>query len=106
MATTSLIVLFNLKPGVSETDYEQFAKTLDIPTVKGLQSVEDFRLYKSFGIFGSDAPPPYRYFEIIDFGTVETLVADMGNEPKMAAIPAKFQEFTDNPIFILTNQIA
>lgn len=102
---TTLIVLFNLKAGVSEADYEAFAKTLDIPTVSGLKSVSDFKVYKSYGIFGSDATPPYRYFELINFSTVDELVGDMGAEPKMADIPAKFAEMADNPMFILTKSI-
>ena len=102
---TTLIVLFNLKAGVSETDYEAFAKTLDIPTVTSLKSVSEFKVYKSLGLFGSDAKPPYQYFEVIHFSSVDELVGDMDNEPKMAEIPAKFAEMADNPIFILTNEI-
>jgi len=102
---TTLIVLFNLKAGISEADYEAFAKTLDIPTVKHLKSVSEFKVYKSLGLFGSDATPPYRYFELIEFSSVDELVGDMGAEPKMAEIPAKFAEMADNPIFILTKEI-
>ncbi len=102
---TTLIVLFNLKAGVSEADYEAFAKTLDIPTVTSLKSVSEFKVYKSLGLFGSDATPPYQYFEVIHFSTVDDLVGDMGNEPKMTDIPAKFAEMADNPVFILTKSI-
>ncbi|MCU0467586.1 MAG: hypothetical protein MUF58_03220 [Arcicella sp.] len=101
----TLIVLFNLKEGVSADDYEQFAKELDIPTVKGLKSVSDFQVFKSQGIFGSDAKPPYQYVEVIHFESIENLVSDMGKEPKMAEIPAKFQELADNPIFIVSENI-
>jgi hypothetical protein len=101
----TLIVLFNLKAGVSAADYEAFAKELDIPTVKRLKSVHDFKVFKSEGIFGSDATPPYQYVEVIHFDSVDALVGDMGNEPKMAEIPAKFQELADNPLFIISNDI-
>ncbi len=101
----SLIVLFNLKEGVSTADYEAFAKELDIPTVKSLKSVSEFQVFRSLGIFGSDAIPPYQYVEIIHFESIENLVSDMGQEPKMAEIPAKFQELADNPIFIVSELI-
>ena len=101
----SLIVLFNLKEGVSADDYEAFAKELDIPTVKSLKSVSEFQVFKSEGLFGSEAAPPYKYVEIIHFDSIENLVSDMGNEPKMAEIPAKFQEFADNPVFIVSELI-
>ena len=102
----TLIVLFNLKEGVTNADYEAFALSLDIPTVKGLKSVHDFKVFKSESIFGSDAKPPYQYVEVIHFDNVESLVGDMGAEPKMADIPAKFQELADNPIFIISDDIA
>ena len=101
----TLIVLFNLKEGVSAADYETFAKDLDIPTVKSLQSVSEFQVFKSLGIFGSDATPPYQYVEMIHFDSIENLVSDMGKEPKMSEIPAKFQEMADNPIFIVSEAI-
>ena len=101
----SLIVLFNLKEGVLASDYEAFAKDLDIPTVKSLKSVSEFQVFKSQGIFGSNAIPPYQYVEIIHFDSTENLISDMGEEPKMAEIPAKFQGFTDNPIFIVSESI-
>ena len=101
----TLIVLFNLKEGVSAADYEAFAKDLDIPTVKSLQSVSEFQVFKSLGIFGSDATPPYQYVEMIHFDSIENLVSDMGKEPKMSEIPAKFQELADNPIFIVSETI-
>lgn len=101
----SLIVLFNLKEGVSTTDYEAFAKELDIPTVKSLKSVSEFQVFKSEGIFGSETTPPYQYVEIIHFDSIENLISDMSNEPKMAEIPAKFQEFADNPVFIVSELI-
>jgi REDY-like protein HapK len=101
----SLIVLFNLKTGISASDYEAFAKELDIPTVKNLKSVSDFQVFKSQGIFGSEAIPPYQYVEVIHFDSIENLVSDMSKEPKMAEIPAKFQEFAENPIFIVSENI-
>ena len=101
----TLIVLFNLKEGVSAADYEAFAKELDIPTVKSLQSVSEFQVFKSLGIFGSDATPPYQYVEMIHLDSIENLVSDMGKEPKMSEIPARFQELADNPIFIVSEVI-
>ena len=80
-------------------------KELDIPTVKSLQSVSEFQVFKSLGIFGSDATPPYQYVEMIHFDSIENLVSDISKEPKMLEIPAKFQEMADNPIFIVSETI-
>lgn len=102
----TMIVLFNLKPGQSEADYEKWASEVDIPTVKGLKSVQDFKVFRSEGLFGSDAKPPYRYVEVLLVTSAEGLGADVGNSPAMADIIAKFGEIADAPAFMVTEQIA
>ena len=36
----TLIVMFDLKPGQSVEEYEEFAKTIDVPGVKRMNSVD------------------------------------------------------------------
>lgn len=91
----ALIVLFNLKPGVSEADYEAFARDLDVPTVKGLRSVSEFQVFRMSGVMGSDGASPYRYVEVIDFSSMDDLGADIGGSPAMVEITAKFGELAD-----------
>ncbi len=102
----TMIVLFNLKPGQSEADYETWAKEVDIPTVTGLKSVQDFKVYRSEGLFGSDAKAPFRYVEVLQVTSAEDLGADVGNSPAMADIVAKFGEIAESPTFMVTEQIA
>ena len=102
----ALIVLFNLRPGVTEADYEAFARDLDVPTVKGLRSVSEFRVFRLDGVMGTENAAPYRYVEVIDFESMDALEADMGATPAMAEIQAKFGELADNPIFMLGGNIA
>ena len=67
MKEKTLIVLFNLKDGVNEKDYEDWAKEVDIPIAGSLKSVKDFKLYRAEGLFGSDQAPPYKYIEILEY---------------------------------------
>lgn len=101
----ALVVLFNLKPGVTEADYEAFACNLDIPTVKGLRSVSEFRVFRLDSVMGSENAAPYRYVEVIDFESMDALGADMVATPAMAEIQAKFGKLADNPIFMLGGTI-
>lgn len=98
---TALIVLFNLKPGVTEADYEAFARDLDVPTVKGLRSVSEFRVFRLDGVMGTENAAPYRYVEVIDFESMEALGADMAATAAMSGIQAKFAELAENPVFML-----
>ena len=102
--STKIVALFNLKPGVSVADYEAWAKTKDIPTVNGLQSVDEFAVFKSTGLLGSDDKPPYAYIETIDVNDMETFGGEVSTET-MQKVAGEFQEFADNPMFIITQSI-
>lgn len=99
-----IIVLFNLKPDIDPATYENWARTTDIPGVNGLPSVSDFQVHRATGILGSDAPPPYAYFEVIDITDMEAFGADASSEA-VQKVAAQFQQFADNPQFILTETL-
>ncbi|WP_439486651.1 REDY-like protein HapK [Blastomonas fulva] len=99
-----IIVLFNLKPGVSVSDYEDWARTRDIPGVNALSSVSSFTVHRATGLFGSDAASPYAYIEIIDIAAMDPFIADIST-PEFQAMAAPFQYYADNPQFILTEDL-
>jgi REDY-like protein HapK len=99
-----IIVLFNLKPGVDIAAYEAWAKGVDIPGVNALGSVDHFTTHRATGLFGSDAPSPYQYIEVIDIKGMDGFIADISSEAFQAAA-APFRDFADNPLFILTENL-
>ena len=99
-----IICLFNLKPGANRDDYEAWARGTDIPGVNQLSSVYDFTVHRATGLFGSDAKPPYDYVEVIDITSFDHFVADV-SDSAFQAVAAGFGQFTDNPIFILTEDL-
>lgn len=99
-----IIVLFNLKPGVDPAEYETFAREMDIPGVNALGSVYDFTVHRATGLFGSDAPAPYQYVEVIDITGLDHFIADVSTEA-VQAVAARFGEYADNPQFILTEAV-
>lgn len=102
---TTLIVLFNLREGVNASDYEKWAQTTDVPTVKGLKSIHDFKVYRSGSLLGADAKPPYQYFELIEVKDMETFGQEVSS-PTVQKVAGEFQQFADNPLFIFTEQCA
>lgn len=101
----TLVVLFNLKAGVTPTDYEQWATTTDLPTVRGLSSVGAFEIYRAEGVLGSEAPSPYAYIELIDVHTLEALFGDIGT-PVMQKVAAEFQMLAHEPLFLITERFS
>jgi hypothetical protein len=99
-----IVVLFNLKPGASREDYENWARSTDIPNVNALPSVSSFSVLRTTGLLGSDATAPYEYVELLDVGDMEQLGSDISTET-MQRIAAEFQDFADGPAFMLTESL-
>lgn len=102
--STKIVALFNLKPGISVSDYENWARTKDIPTVNGLKSVDAFAVFRSAGLLGTDAPPPYQYIEIIDVNDMGVFGSEVSTET-MQAIAGEFQAMAADLSFILTDKL-
>ncbi|MFT4256946.1 MAG: hypothetical protein QM599_08330 [Pseudoxanthomonas sp.] len=101
----TIIVLFNLKPGVSRAEYEAWARASDLPVVNGLASVEKFEVLKASGLLIGDGPSPYEYVEIIRVPDMAAFAADLA-DPAAQAGAAQFQQkYADNPLFILTSAL-
>ncbi len=101
----ALIVLFNLKDEASKEAYEKWAQTTDVPTVKGLVSVDNFKVYRLGNIMGTEEKSPYQYCEVIEVNDMAKLGEEVSTD-HMQKIAAEFQEFTDNPTFIVSEQFA
>ena len=100
--STRIIVLFNLKPGVSTADYEAWAQARDLPTVRALPSIAGFDVFKSTGTLAGDKPP-YDYIEVIDVADMDRFGIDAAADP-MPAIAAEFGALADAS-FILTEKL-
>ena len=99
-----ILALFNLKPDVSVSDYENWAKTVDIPTVNGLGSIEKFEVFKTTGLLFSEDTPPYQYFETIDILDMDKFGEEAGSET-MQKIAAAFQEMAADLVFMTTEKL-
>lgn len=99
-----IVCLFNLKPGANRDTYEAWARGTDIPGVNALGSVAGFTVHRATGLFGSDARPPYEYIEIIDIHAMDDFVTDVG-DPEFQKVASAFGQFTDDPTFILTEDL-
>jgi hypothetical protein len=99
-----LIALFNLKPGIDRAAYEAWARSTDLPTVNALPSIDNFEVFRTTGVLGSDAAPPYAYIEILDVADMQRFGADCASDA-MTRIAAAFQEMAD-VTFLTTEQLA
>lgn len=98
-----IVVLFNLKAGVSVADYEKFARETDLPIVNALPSVDKFEVLKASGLLGG-GESPYRYLEILEVNDMAQLGTDVSSET-MQQVAATFRSMADHPLFIVTDAL-
>ena len=101
----ALVILFNLKDGVSEADYEAWAKSADLPIVRGHKGVDGFDLYRANTLFRTDNAAPYRYIEVIDINDLDQFNEDVALEVQKP-ISQKFGEIADRPVVMLCDKIS
>lgn len=101
---STLVVLFNLKADTDPAAYEQWARQTDLPVAGSLPSVDFFRLYKSQSVLMSEQAAPYQYIEVIQVNDMAQFGQDVASAT-MQRVATEFQQFADNPVFILTEQI-
>ena len=100
---TTVVVLFNLKPGINVADYEKFAREMDLPEVNKLPSVESFEVLKATGLMSGGASP-YQYIELLKLNNLEQLGRDV-QSAIMQKVVSTFQSMADNPLFITTSTL-
>jgi hypothetical protein len=99
-----IIVLFNLKPGVSVESYEKWARETDIPGVRALKSVEAYHVQRATGILGTGEAAPYAYIEIIEIGDTALFGEEVAG-PVVQALAADMRNYADDPVFITSESL-
>ncbi len=98
-----LLVFFKLQDGADVAAYEAWAREVDIPTVRALDSVDGFTVHKCVEALG-EAAIPHDYMEIIDVNDVDRFYEEIGTEA-MQAVAGQFQQYADNPVFVWTDPV-
>jgi hypothetical protein len=99
-----MITLFNLKKGVDPAEYEKWAREVDVPVVRSLESVKSMRLNRVVGTLdGSD--PPYQYMELIEITDFDKLGQEAQSEA-IGKVAAEFQSrFAADLVFLFEEQV-
>jgi hypothetical protein len=104
VAKTHIVVLFNLKADADAAAYEEWARTTDLPIVRGLSSVDSFQAMKMQGLLGGDGQPPYQYAEHIVVNDMSRFGEEVASDT-MRKVAGEFRQFADAPIFMLAESL-
>ncbi|MGC6329200.1 REDY-like protein HapK [Rhizorhabdus sp. FW153] len=98
-----IFAMFNLKSGVSDEEYLAWARSTDIPTVNALPSIASFRVFRTTGVLGSDAKPPFGYIEVLDVADMVQFEKDISTAA-MAEVAAAFNGMVE-VTFLTTEEV-
>ena len=100
----TIIVFFNLKEGVQESEYLQWATDVDLVEVNKLNSVSSFDVLKGINVIGEKTASPWDFFEIIKVSSEAAFLEDIQTDT-MAKVIEQFQLFAKEGTFISTQDI-
>lgn len=101
----NLVIMYTLKEGVTPADFEAWVAETDHPTMRGLESVEDFRTYRAEGLLMGEGTPSVTYIETFAISDMEGFTTeDMAGEA-VQAITGQFMGFAEAPQFILVTEL-
>lgn len=103
MAT--IILKYKLKDGVTREDFENWVRTSDQPTMRGLKSVAAFDTYRVTGLLIGEGAPSTDYIEVFDIADLAAFTGtDMPGEA-VQGIMGQFMGFAEAPEFMLADKV-
>jgi hypothetical protein len=76
----TMIVLVNLKEGVTPQEYETWLEECYVPAILEFASVDEWLGYRVGGLPESGGEPPYEYVVSVEINDLEQLGRDMKSE--------------------------
>ncbi len=103
--TPNLFIMYSLKEGVTPEQFEDWVRTTDQPSMRGLARVQSFRTYRAERLLMGEGNPGVAYIEAFAIPDLEGFVAeDMGSET-VQSVMGGFMGLVDAPQFIVVSEV-
>ena len=101
---TTVVVLFNLQEGVDPAEYEEWARTVDIPNVRRLSGCSGFEVLRTQGLMNGSPDAPFAYVELIHIENMADFRSAV-SVPEAQSVAAQFRTFAEGATFMVTESI-
>lgn len=101
---TTIVVLFNLKANVDRNEYEEWARSVDIPSVRRLEGCSGFSVLRSESLLDGSSSVPYTYVELIHVDDMTDFMSAV-SAPAAQEVAAQFRQFAEGATFMVTESI-
>lgn len=100
-----IIILYNLKPDVTPTQFEDWVRTIDQPNMRGLSRVSRFRTFRTDAHLMDDAKPSVQYVEIFDITDLDGFTGQDMPGDVVQMVMGAFMGLTENPEFMICSEV-
>ena len=101
----AVILKYRLKPGVPTAAFEEWVKTVDQPTLRGIRRVASLEHYRITGLLMGEGEPSAAYVEILDIPDLPGFMGEEMAGATMQSIMAQFSGFADEPEFLVAERL-
>ena len=100
-----IIILYKLKTGVTREAYETWTRTVDYPSMRGLQRVASFVNHRVTGKLMGEGEPSVQYVELFDVPDLQGFVGEDMGGPVVQKVMGEFMGFVDQPEFLTAEAV-
>jgi hypothetical protein len=101
----NLILLYNLKSGVTKDQFENWTRTTDYPAMRGLSRVSSFVTYRTEKKLIGEGAPSVQYVEIFQIDDFDGFVAEDMPGATVQKIMGEFFGLVENPEFLIVSAV-
>lgn len=100
-----LVLLYTLKEGVSQADFENWIRTVDYPSMRGLSRVKSFTTFRAEKLLMGEGAPSVQYVELFDIPDLDGFVSEDMPGGTVQSVMGQFMGFADAPQFIICSEV-
>lgn len=101
----AIILLYKLKSGVTQSDFESWVRTQDYPSMRSLRSVDSFTTYRLEGRLIGEGVPSQQYVEVFHINDLDAFTGEDMPGETVQSIMGQFMGFAENPEFIIAEAV-
>lgn len=101
----AIIIKYQLADGVSREQFEDWVKTKDQPTMRGLSRVESFNTYRVSGKLIGEGEPSVTYVELFDVPDLAGFTGEDMPGEAVQGIMGEFMGMVKDPEFLIADAV-
>jgi REDY-like protein HapK len=100
-----LFLRYQLKPDVTQAQFEEWVRTTDQPAMRSLRRVKAFDTYRVSGLLMGEGAPAQSYFEVFEIDDLEGFGSEDMPGALVQSIMGAFMGMVENPEFNIAERI-